>query len=143
MSPLRAKHVSVDIIAVWKFASNFKIGLIVYFLFCFLQYQKKKESLWNIFIVITKPFLCFEGVLKIISQEQFKKTTTKNSKFNANFQVWCKYLHFNYDMIYALRLKNENCSTCNQIAELRKWLYLKFVGDFRFIFYLWILSKLC
>ena len=75
------------------------------------------------FIVITQPFLRFEGVQKLISP--------KSSKFNANFQVWCKYLHFNSDMIYALRLKNENCSTCNQIAELRKWLYLKFVEGFQ------------
>ena len=32
---------------------------------------------------------------------------------------------------FGIRVKNENCSTCNQIAELRKWLYLKFVGGFQ------------
>ena len=55
---------SVDhvIIEVLKFASNLETGLIVYLLFCFLPCQKKKESLWNIFIVIMQP--CLEGALK-------------------------------------------------------------------------------
>ena len=97
-------QLSVDhvIIEVLKFASNLKIGSIVYLLFCFLPCQKKKELLLNIFIVITQPFLYLEGALKLISQEQFKTQQPKYSKFDANFQVRRKYLHFDYDMIYAL-----------------------------------------
>ena len=53
--------------------------------------QKKKESLWNIFVVITQLFLCLAGALKLISQEQFQNTTTKiyeiQHKFPSSTQI--------------------------------------------------------
>jgi hypothetical protein len=61
--------------------SKFSSNLIVYLLFLiFAVSKKKKESLWNIFFLITQSFLYLEGAqgaLKLISQEQFKNTTTK------------------------------------------------------------------
>ncbi len=61
--------------------SKFSSNLIVYLLFLiFAVSKKKKESLWNIFFLITQSFLYLEGAqdaLKLISQQQFKKTTTK------------------------------------------------------------------
>ena len=83
------------------------------FTFCFLAGQKKrrnKESLWNIFILITQPFLYLEGALKSILQEQFKNTTTKVFQVNNNFKVRRKFLYFEYDMIYA---KDEATVTLN------------------------------
>ena len=57
-------------------------------LFTFLFFCRVKirwNPRWNIFIVITKPFLCLEGALKLISQEQFKTQQQKYSKFDAIF----------------------------------------------------------
>ena len=70
--------------------SKFSSNLIVYLLFLFFAVsKKKKESLWNIFFLITKPFLYLEGLegaLKLISQEQFKNTTTKIFQVRQQFR---------------------------------------------------------
>ena len=70
--------------------SKFSSNLIVYLLFLFFAVsKKKKESLWNIFFLITKPFLYLEGLegaLKLISQEQFKNTTTKIFQVRQKFR---------------------------------------------------------
>ena len=68
-----------------KFSSN----LIVYLLFLFFAVsKKKKESLWNIFFSNHATFSISWRWLKIISQEQFKKTqqpTITISRFIENF----------------------------------------------------------
>ena len=56
------------------------------YIFVFCRVKKKKESLWNIFILITQPFLYLEGALKLISQEQFKNTTTKIFQVRRQFR---------------------------------------------------------
>ena len=67
--------------------SKFSSNLIVYLLFLFFAVsKKKKESLWNIFFLITQPFLYLEGALKLISQEQFKNTTTKIFQVRQQFR---------------------------------------------------------
>jgi len=70
--------------------SKFSLNLIVYLLFfIFCCVKKKKESLWNIFFLITQPFLYLEGLegaLKLISQEQFKNTTTKIFQVRQQFR---------------------------------------------------------
>ncbi len=70
--------------------SKFSSNLIVYLLFLFFAVsKKKKESLWNIFFLITQPFLYLEGLegaLKLISQEQFKNTTTKIFQVRQQFR---------------------------------------------------------
>ena len=64
---------------------NWRRNLIVYLLFCFLLSQKKNQSLWNFCIKIMQHFLYLEGASKLISQEQFKNTTTKIFKIpNTN-----------------------------------------------------------
>jgi hypothetical protein len=79
--------------------SKFSSNLIVYLLFLFFAVpKKKKESLWNIFFLITQPFLYLEGALKLISQEQLKTQQPKYSKFNINFEVQRKFLRIEYDM---------------------------------------------
>ena len=69
-----------------KFSSNLIVYLL-FFIFCCVK--KKKESLWNIFFLITQPFLyleAVEGALKLISQEQFKNTTTKIFQVGQQFR---------------------------------------------------------
>ena len=46
------------------------------FTFLVIALSKNNELLWNLFIKIKKPFPYLEGALKLISQEQFKNTTT-------------------------------------------------------------------
>jgi hypothetical protein len=58
--------------------------LFTFLLFCCVK--KRKESLWNIFFLITQPFLYLEGALKLISQEQFKTTTTKIFQVRQQFR---------------------------------------------------------
>ena len=61
--------------------SKFSSNLIVYLLFLFFAVSKKRRNRCGIFFfLITQPFLYLEGLegaLKLISQEQFKNTTTK------------------------------------------------------------------
>ena len=73
-------------------ASNLEIVieldcLFTFFIFCCVK--KKKESLWNIFFSNHETFSIswsLEGALKLISQEQFKNTTTKIFQVRRKFQ---------------------------------------------------------
>ena len=49
------------------------------------MFEKKNKSLWNFCIKIMKPFLYLEDDPKLISQEQFKNTTTKLFKILRKF----------------------------------------------------------
>ena len=56
--------------------------LFIYFLNFLLCQKKRRNPCGIFFFLITQPFLYLEGALKLISQKQFKNTTTKV------LQVW-------------------------------------------------------
>ena len=57
----------------------------------------RTQLLWNIFILITQPFLYLE-----FHRISLKTQQPKYSKFKDSLKVWRIFLHFDYDMIYAL-----------------------------------------
>jgi len=66
--------------------SKFSSNLIVYLLFLFFAVSKKEGIYVEYFLLITQPFLYLEGAQKLISQEQFKNTTTKIFQVRQQFR---------------------------------------------------------
>ena len=94
-----------------KYSSNLTVYLLFFFIFCCVKKRRNRCGIF--FFLIAQPFLYLEDALKLISQEQFKNTTTKIFQVRQQFRGLSKIsTHRIWDGKHIKRKKRGKFSKC-------------------------------
>jgi hypothetical protein len=140
-SQLMCSPCHIRCIEIFVQPRNFRrTWLFIYFFYLLLCQKKRRNRCGIFFFLITQPFLYLErleGARKLISQEQFKKTTTNIFQVRQQFRGLTKISTHRiwHGEHIRLRIFNEEEKLTCYLG--RSWFGFEFTKFLLFLFYRW------